>query len=321
MKKLLKFLGLVLLLVLVVAGGALGYLFAGYPSVGELPAVTLPTDPERIERGRYLARNVAMCVECHSSRDWSRYAGPMVEDKLGAGGEEFAGGFGTVYAPNITPAGIGSWSDQQLYAAVATGVTVDGTSLFPIMPYPHYGAMDQRDLEDILAYIRTLEPVEHQVPAGELNFPLNLIVRTMPAAPQHQPRPAETDTVAYGRYLLNAASCADCHTPQEKGAPIPGMTLAGGFEFTGPWGTVRSANITPDKQTGIGTWTREQFIERFKGPEQRHNRGDRVAAGEFNTIMPWGSYAGMTEQDLGALYDYLMTVEPVNNRVQVSSAP
>lgn len=294
------------------------YFFLSFPRVEPLGTISLPDDPVRLENGRYLAEHVAMCVECHSTRDWSRYAGPVVDGSEGAGGEKFTGGFGTLYAPNITPSGIGTVSDQDLYQAVAAGVKPNGQALFPLMPYPHYGQMDREDLEDILAYIRSLTAKENVIPPSELVFPLNLLVRTMPNTPQHQARPPKDDTVAYGKYLFRVASCADCHSPQNQGKAIPGMDLAGGFELETPWGkTIRSSNITPHK-TGLGAWSKERFVGRFKNPEQPHNKGKVVAEGEFNTLMPWSSYSGMTSEDLGAIYDYLRTVTPVDNAVKIS---
>lgn len=313
MRKLLKVIGV--LTCVPVAG--LSYLFLAFPKVAPTPPISLPSDPTRIEHGRYLAEHVAMCIECHSVRDWTRYAGPLKESHRGAGGERFVGDFGVLYSPNLTPTGIGSWTDEQLYTAVAQGVSAHKGSLFPLMPYPTYGKMAREDLEDILAYVRTLKAKESQTGPSQLNFPLNLVVRTMPSAPDHQPAPPKSDTVAYGRYLLSIASCNDCHTPTSRGQDVAGMTLAGGFEFQTPWGPVRSANITPDPATGIGSWTRAQFIQRFKDPKQRHNRGDEIAQGEFNTMMPWVSYSGMSEEDLGAMYDYLKTVTPVSNKVDI----
>ena len=93
------------------------------------------------------------------------------------------------------------------------------------------------------------------------------------------------------------------------------MDFAGGREFLLPNGKiVRSANITPDIETGIGNMTREAFIGRFKSmlPEQVR----KIEAKERNTIMPWSSYAGMKEEDLGAIYDYLRTVKPIKNQVE-----
>jgi hypothetical protein len=95
------------------------------------------------------------------------------------------------------------------------------------------------------------------------------------------------------------------------------MDLAGGFEFGFPDGSVvRSANITPDPETGIGGWDRAFFIQRFKLSGAPEAANKPVAPGEYNTVMPWMVYAGMSEEDLGALYDALSTVKPVNHAVE-----
>lgn len=314
-KTVLRAAGLLLSLGALLVGGTLAYLFLVLPTRYPVPAITLPTAPERLENGRYLANHVALCVECHSLRQQDLYAAPIDEATFGAGGETFTGDFGTLVSPNITPSALGSWSDEDLYRAVASGVTPDGRALFPLMPYTHYARADQKDIEDILAYVRALEPKEGTPAPSRLVFPLNLIVRTMPVAPAPSPRPL-VGTVEYGAYLTNLASCTDCHTPMDKGAPVPGLDFAGGREFPLPSGLVRSSNITPDKETGIGTWTRERFIQRFKSPKAAHNQDTPLEPGQVNTLMPWRSYAGMTEQDLGAIYDYLMTLPAVKNRVQ-----
>jgi hypothetical protein len=95
------------------------------------------------------------------------------------------------------------------------------------------------------------------------------------------------------------------------------MNMAGGQTFNFPGGVVRSLNITPDNETGIGTWTKEDFIARFRfySGEEAHNVPVNIEK-DFNTPMPWLMYAGMTDEDLGALYDYLRTVTPVKNRVE-----
>jgi mono/diheme cytochrome c family protein len=316
MRKLLKVAAGLLALLLLAIGGLLGYLFKVLPPRYDVPQVHLPAEPARLEHGQYLARHVALCVECHSLRDDSLYAGPIKESTLGGGGETFEGDFGVLHAPNITPAALSGWSDEDLYRAVATGVTPDGRVLFPLMPYPHFSHIAHEDLEDILGYIRSLKPVQNTPPPSKLVFPLNLIVKTMAVPPAPSDAPLASDTASYGAYLAGMASCTDCHTPMDKGVPVPGLKLAGGREFPVSGGLARSANITPDRETGIGAWTRDGFIARFKNPRARHNLDTPVKPGQANTVMPWRSYAGMSEQDLGAIYDYLATVPAVKNRVQ-----
>jgi hypothetical protein len=93
------------------------------------------------------------------------------------------------------------------------------------------------------------------------------------------------------------------------------MDFAGGMEFYAPIGTIRSVNITPHDETGIGKWTKEEFINRFKSFDPAVYEFVSVKQTDFNTPMPWIMYAGMTEEDLGAIYDYLRTLKPKNNFV------
>jgi hypothetical protein len=138
----------------------------------------------------------------------------------------------------------------------------------------------------------------------------------MPKPAQPRPVPAVSDKIAYGEYLTTAAGCTECHTKMAKGKPV-GEPFAGGFEFPLPGGILRSANITPHI-TGIGGWTRDQFIARFKAyaPGSFTPPTVDTTKGEMQTVMPWVMYAGMTEQDLGAIYDYLKTLKPVENVVE-----
>lgn len=318
MKTLLKIVaGLVVLLVVVAACGY-GYLMFAYPNVPPPTNVKFDGSPERLARGKYLTDHVVGCTTCHTKRDWTKYAGPVMQDRLGAGGEEFnLGPAGKLISPNITPAVIGSWSDGELLRAVTQGVTPDGRPLFPLMPYPHFGSLDEEDVHAVLAYIRTLKAIEGEAPIGKLNFPLNLIVRTIPAANTFTKRPSPDDKVAYGRYMTKAALCTDCHTPiDDRGTPLPGMDFAGGMEFYETGYRVRSANITPDASTGIGSWTEQQFIDKFKGFQNPTNATLAEHERAQNTVMPLLEYAGMTREDLSAIYAYLRTVKPVTNRVE-----
>jgi hypothetical protein len=223
-----------------------------------------------------------------------------------------------VYASNLTPAGIAAYSDGELFRALTAGVTRDGRALFPIMPYTHYRDLAREDLEAVIAYVRRLPAVTNPVPAGKLMFPMSIIVRTIPTdadPPAHAP---PRDDPAYGRYVINAAACIHCHSQDDHGTPVKGMEYAGGVGFTLPDGSkVQSANITPDDDTGIGGWSREQFVQRF-----RALGGKRVplAAGQANTPMPWTDYGGMSEDDLGAIYGFLRGVKPVKHKVLASAA-
>jgi mono/diheme cytochrome c family protein len=307
--------------VLVLATSGVGYLLAAFPKVGPATGVKVEPSPALAQRGEYLARHVTVCVDCHSERDFGRFSGPPRPGTEGKGGDRFGHehGFpGELYSKNITPFALGGWSDGELIRAVTAGVAKDGTPLFPMMPYLEYGTLCERDVHAIVTFVRSLKPIESSFPARKLDFPMSLIVRTIPKPPSPSACPDPGDRLANGKYLATVAGCAACHTPQDKGQRLPGMDFAGGFPF-GPFpnggGTVNSSNITPDTQTGIGGWTREAFIARFKAFEKTE-AASAVAPGGFNTAMPWTMYAGMTVDDLGSIYDYLRTLKPVRNKVE-----
>ncbi|MBO9701380.1 MAG: c-type cytochrome [Sporocytophaga sp.] len=303
--------------------GALIYMKFALPNVGPAPEMKVDMSPAKVERGKYLANYVSVCMDCHSERDWNKFAGPMVEGTLGSGGAEFnqkLGFPGTFYAQNISPVGLENWTDGEIFRAITSGVSKDGKALFTVMPHPAYGKMDEDDIKCIIAYLRTLKPEGKQAPESKADFPMNFIINTIPQKPDFHKIPDTTDVVAYGKYIYTAAACTDCHTKQDKGRKIEGMTDAGGFEFPLPYGgIVRSANITPDKETGIGNWTEEQFVKRFKAYTDSAARNMIVHKGRFNTNMPWTMYAGMKEEDLKALYAYLKSIPPVKNNVVLFS--
>lgn len=319
MKKLLSYVGYFLAVVVIAIAGLLAYVKIALPDVGEAEDLKIDYTQERIERGRYLANSVTVCMDCHAKRDWSKFAGPPTAGTLGMGGDRFdqsVGMPGVFYAKNITPAGISRYTDGELFRLITAGVTKEGRAMFPLMPYPYYGRMDKEDIYSIIAYVRSLPAIENSVPDSEPDFPMNFILNTIPQKPQHQTKPEKTDMLAYGAYMTNASGCVECHTQVDKGQIISDLAFSGGRDFKFPDGSVvMSANITPDKETGIGSWTKEMFVQRFKAYADSSYSNPSVALGEFNTIMPWTMYAHMEEDDLSAIYTYLRSVKPISNPV------
>jgi mono/diheme cytochrome c family protein len=319
MKKLLKIVMYLFLLLIVGIAGLLTYVKLALPDVEKAQDLKVELTPERISRGSYLANHVAACMDCHSTRDFSLFAGPPKKGTEGMGGDRFdeTMGFpGVYYAKNITPAGIAGYTDGELYRLITTGVNKKGEAIFPVMPYPYYGKMDPEDIKAIIAYLRTLPPIQSNVPESKSNFPMNFIINTIPQNADPQKTPPKSDKVAYGRHLANMSACIECHTQVEKGQIIKELMYSGGREFQFPDGSVlKSANITPDAETGIGKWTEEEFIKKFKSFGDSAYVSPKIAPGEFNTIMPWTMYAGMTQEDLSAIYAYLRTVPPMKNQV------
>lgn len=321
MKRLLRILGILLAAVVLAAAGAVLYITRFLPDIPVPAGLKVALTPERVARGSYLANHVCACMDCHSTRDWKRFSGPLVEGTLGSGGELFDERMnfpGSFAAKNITPHALREWSDGEIHRAIASGVSRDGTPLFPVMPYPNYGKMARDDIESIIAYLRTLAPIKSSPPKSKAAFPVNIFLHLMPQPAQPATPPDPRDSVAHGAYLANAAGCAECHTRMEKGQRN-GRPFAGGFAFAMPGGaTLRSTNITPHPVTGIGAWTKQQFLDRFKAFSRDKYTPPAVDSdkGAMQTVMPWMMYAGMTEQDLGAIYDYLRTVPAVDAQIE-----
>jgi mono/diheme cytochrome c family protein len=267
---------------------------------------------------------VSNCLTCHTENDKTRWGAPYKKDSRGAGGDCWTpeiGFAGTVCAKNITQHpehGLGKWTDGEILRAIREGVDRNGQALFDIMPYRSYRHLSDEDAMAVVAYLRTLPALPGQKPARTLDFPLPIVVKFMPE-PLTGPVPApdKNDKVAYGRYLANVAGCETCHTPvDERHMPLPGKAFAGGqrFQLNKQGAVVVSANLTPHA-TGLGGRTRENFIAMFKAYSSPESH-DVPVAPEKNTVMPWLTLSGMTEEDLGAIYDYLQTVTPIENKVE-----
>ena len=320
--RLLKTLG-----VLLVAAAGLAVLYYNLFLPRQRPAsqLTVELTPERIARGRYLAINVLQCVDCHSERDWGLYGGPP-RAPIGAGracltrDTEAAGvNVGQAHFPgvlcirNITPdvaTGIGDWTDGEIIRAVREGVDHRGKGLFPIMPYFVYAHVADTDMQAVVAFLRSMPPVKSaQTPERHVDFPMNLLIQLWPkpvATPVLAPDPS--DPVAYGRYLATIARCEFCHTPRPMNSMqgFPGREFAGGMPFFLTRERIMyTMNLTPH-ETGLGPWTKERFIALF-----RSRTVPRPVTLKENTLMNWSAFAGMTDQDLGALYDFFRTLPPV----------
>jgi len=317
MKRVLKIGGLILGALVAAFGLFLLYVVVAFPDAGEPLDLKVATDDAKLlERGRYLTEAVSVCTTCHSDRDYSAWGGPIIEATRGAGGQTWSEEQGlpaTLHASNITPKGLEGYTDGTLAHAITSGITKSGRVMFPLMPYPMYRAMCREDLEAMVAYLRSLAPIDRTVPESSVNFPVSVFIRMAPKPYESPPCPDGKDEVALGRYLATIGACEGCHTPKGAGGPDTDWAYAGGDTFKEKGFTVRAANITPHPTTGIGNWDRQRFIDSFK----RHlNTRVPVAGGEPNTVMPWAAYARMTERDLGAMFAYLKSLAPRERAVE-----
>lgn len=284
-----------------------------------------------IEQGRYIA-TIAGCTSCHTPLK-ADYLNPQAltleqiqtiafnerdaqdTEKLLAGGRLFdLGPAGMVFTRNITPdddTGIGAWSDDQLKLAIKSGVAADGEVLFPVMPYHVYNRMADSDIDAVIAYLRSVTPVANEVPEDTVStegFP-TLPFETGITAPD------SADRAVRGAYLVNnVMGCTDCHTPVDPatGAPQMDKYLAGRQPYEGPWGIVYGGNITPDEETGIGTWTEEEVQRALLTGVGRDGR--RLI------LMPWYAYSSLTSEDAEAVAFYLKKVLPaVKNQIPAAA--
>lgn len=320
MRRVLKFMLIVLAVLAMIPVAGIAGLRVFFPKSKPAAEVRIDPTPERIERGRYLSQAVLGCFGCHAQRDWGRMGAPVIAGTEGSAGlciKPEHGAPGTICSANITPhptAGIGSWTDGEIIRAIREGVSREGRPLFPMMPYQSFRSLSDEDVAAVVAYLRSLPPSPATSPPTELMFPVNLAIRLGPTPVDGVvPSPEAKEGVAYGRYLATVANCEGCHSNE------PEKPFGGGFPFGGPWGKVVSANITPDDETGIGRLDKAAFIARFKV----HASLDTSipVPPQANSIMPWLQFAQMTEGDLGAIYDYLRTVTPVSQRIVTRPPP
>ena len=319
MKKILIYGGYLIAFIAITIVGILSYVKMALPDVGEAEELKIDFTKERIDRGRYLANSVTVCMDCHSKRDYSKFSGPLALGTLGMGGDRFdqtVGMPGVFFAKNITPEGISRYTDGELYRVITTGVTKEGRAMFPLMPYLYYSKMDPEDINCIIAYVRSIPAIKNEVPLSAPDFPMNFILNTIPKKAGPQKRPEKTDILAYGSYLTNASGCIECHTQVNQGQIIPEVSFGGGREFMFPDGSVvRSSNISSDAETGIGKWGEESFIQKFKAYADSTYQAPIIEKGEFNSVMPWTMYGQMEREDLAAIYTYLKTVSPISNSI------
>jgi len=317
MKKLVTGLTLATLVVL----SLLLYMSTARPDARPASPAKIEATEERKARGAYLVNHVVACLGCHSKRDWNLFGAPIVGHP-GSGGSclnERWGMPGRVCPPNITSdkaSGLGAWTDGELMRAIREGVDRHGEALFPMMPYAAYRSLSDADTEAIVAHLRSLKRRKAEVEKSDIDFPTSYFI-TLGPAPLSGPvtAPVRGETAAYGAYLATVAGCKECHTPVDSShRPLTGKEFAGGRAFKSPFGEVRTPNLTPHA-TGLGSWTKEAFVKRF------HAYRDKAAAVPVhpgrNTPMPWLEYAGMTAEDLGAIFAYLKQLPAVDQTVDI----
>jgi mono/diheme cytochrome c family protein len=274
------------------------------------PAAAQSQEAEKdlVARGQYLFAVAGGCA-CHTVPKGT----PL------AGGRVLPIPLGKISSTNITQdkeTGIGRWSGREIYDSMVKGVRPNGERLIPIMPYEAYSGMAEEDLSALIAYLRILKPVrkENLRPKAHISLfrpvvtPLWLKLFGRLSNP---PARAPKSGVERGRYLVEHVSlCGDCHTPRNLlMMPDRALYLAG--TKTGPFGE-EIPNITPDKETGIADWSREDIAELLLSgvkPDMENVQGlmeEVVGAG----------YKHMKREDALAIADYLKSIPPIRNKIK-----
>ncbi len=299
MRRLVRFLGAIVVVVIVVVAGVVAWRL--YDRDAEVSAADVPATPELIARGAYLVR-AADCAACHNI----------------PGGKPFAGGFafhlpfGTIYSTNITPdkeTGIGTWNDDDFVRALHQGIVKDGTHLYPAFPHTSYTGLSREDAVAIKAYLFSLPPVHAPARADQLSFPFNqrwtLAFWNLAFLDEHRfrPDPALTSGENRGAYLATALGhCGECHTPRNVGFAMEIGRQFGGAVAQG-W---HAYNITTDKDYGIGNWSDQQIADylNFGHAARRGSASGPMGEAVVNSLQY------LTPDDTHSLVLYLRHVEP-----------
>ncbi len=270
-------------------------------------AAAMGADVALLERGTYLMESIVACANCHTPKDPA--TGEEIEGMAYAGSFVITEPGFTAYAPNITmdvETAIGSWTDEEIIVAIRDGLRPDGTLIGPPMPSPFYKTMSDYDAVAIVAYMRTIMPVENVAPKSKYDIPL---------PPNYGPKAgsvpniSKDDQVAYGKYVTNSLGhCTGCHTPIEKGQFDFGRTNIGGRIFENIAGlgfTTVSSNITPHPVAGIGDWTDEEIKRAITKGISRNGR-------KLAKAMAFPYYDNISEDDLNAIVTYLRSLPPLS---------
>lgn len=273
----------------------------------EPPQVDLKVEvtPQRVQQGAKIAS--MLCNNCHADNN-RQLTGKKLED--------IPTMFGTFYSANITQdsiAGIGRWTDGQIYAMLRTQIRPDH-SYNAFMP--NFPLMADEDIYSIIAYLHSddpaVQPSRSEGPKSQASlfakFLTQYVLSPDPLPAHPVPLPDTTNAVERGRYLANAQlGCYHCHSGDL--IKVDGMVPENSFGFYQGGSKLRdidgndilSANLTPDMETGIGKYTAEEFIQAVKYGKRRDGTMLRY---------PMTPHTALTDEEAKAIYAYLRTLPP-----------
>lgn len=316
MKTVLRILLYLILLVVVIAVGFVSFIqVRGIPKyeVDKIEYPQVQSDSELVANGVKIAS--VQCIVCHRGSD-GKLSGRLMGE---------VPQFGEIHSANITQSkeyGIGNWTDAEIAYLIRTGVRPNGQFIPPYMPkFPH---MSDYDLKSIIAFLHSDKP---EVQASEIpsvpskpsflnKFLCFVAFKKIPYPEETINIPDTTDMVELGKYLVcGRYDCFPCHSKDFKTMNIETPELSegymgGGNAIVAENGSTRlSANLTPDEETGIGTWTEEDFTRAML--EQKSKGGQTLR----NPMLP---YNGLTSIEVKAMWAYLRSIPAIKNEVERS---
>lgn len=278
-----------------------------------LTGYQIASSTKRIERGKYLVNGVLGCFRCHAEVDSARPGWPALDYRLGSGNLLYKDDSIALYAPNISSdkeTGAGTWSDDMFIRALRNGIGHDGRAL-TAMPWWTYRSLSDEDLFSVICYLRSLQPIENNVPMRHLNPASEKQLQNEPRSLQviNVAEPDTSTILAKGKYLVTIGECLGCHTAWYERNP-------GYFGGGNPIANERtdsiivSANISSDA-SGIGTWNDETFIRVIRTGKN----------GSLHHTMPWITFRNMNDGDLKAIFAALKTTFPVEHHIANGMKP
>lgn len=260
-----------------------------------LPNVS-PANSDLVNKGAYIAR-AADCMACHG------------EDYKG--GSPIATPMGDIYATNITPSkryGIGNYTKRDLEKVLREG-RAPTHWLYPAMPYSDYQGMTDEDIDALFAYLQTVEPVDAP-PEYKTKLPFPFNIRSLMIGwnvinlKETMPPKNLTATQKRGQYLVDHLEhCGTCHTPRNSTMGADTQKYLAGA----PLSNWFAPNITPDKDSGIGSWSESDIVTFLRTGELD---GRAYAGGPMGEAVAH-STRYLTDKDLGAIANYLKSVPTI----------
>lgn len=275
------------------------------------PAAAATGGVERLrERGAYVLR-ASGCVACHTDEEH--------DGQFLAGGRALETPFGTFYSPNITfdrDHGIGAWQAQDFFRALGHGVGPDGSSYYPVFPYTSYTRMRREDMFALWVYLASVPKSAHKNTPHDLVWYMRLrivnrIWKLLFFEPgvfrQDEDRSKEWNR---GAYLVKAmAHCGECHTPRTSFGNLDNDLAYAGAKDGLEGESV--PNITPEKDTGIGDWSRSELVNYLS--EGLLPDGDYAGSLMADVIDDGLSY--LKPEDLDAIAEFITTLTPIRNEI------